>query len=224
MFTRHFYPKRLSLHSRYTCILSESNPWLWHCTKSTKKIIFVPKYYNRWTKKSLKSCMNCCSQFEFMGHIHKIIKSYCDLNTHWFLITLLSFNMKHCENEAGPSCALAVSEKIPAGSTHASVRPYGPNTLWAPLKEKSMTAESQTLHLLSNKTTRERESLSPLICLALIYASTCNNKSFQKRICQSINQSMLLLLKYSHERVKVQGSRFKFFIIRHIHNHTGYNQ
>lgn len=152
-------------------------------------------------KKSLKSCMICCSQFECMGHIHKIIKSYCDLNTRWFLITLLSFNMKHCENEAGPSCALAVSEKIPAGSTHASVRPYGPNALWAPLKEKSMTAESQTFSsALKQDNKRERE----FITADLSWFHLCINMQQQKFSEKNlpINQSMLLLLKYSHERVK----------------------
>lgn len=149
-----------------------------------------------------KRCLNnvCIVVHSLNARIIFIRSWCCDLNTCWFLITRLSFNIKHCENEAGPSCALAVSVKIPAGSTHASVHPYGPSALWTPLKEKSMTAESRTFTSVLKQDNERKFITTDFYWFELCISMNNQHKFFRK---QSANQSVLLLLKSSHERVKV---------------------
>ncbi len=81
--------------------------------------------------------------------------------------------MKHCEDEAGPSCALAVSEKIPAGSTHASAGPYGPNTA---------EGEINDVYICSH-TRQEREFSTAHLCIRM--QQTFSEKSLP---LQSIDQ------------------------------------
>lgn len=134
--------------------------------------------------------MNCCSQFECMDHIHKIIKSYWDLNNRWFLITLLSF--KTLWEWSRSKLCFSRKWEIPAGSTHAFVRPCWRRNQWR--------LSHRRLHLCSNKTTREKG----FIATDYYWLEVCINMqqyySFQKK---SASQSVLLLVKYSHERVKV---------------------
>lgn len=118
---------------------------------------------------------------KWKDHICRIIKSrfhYCDLNTHWFLITLLYFNINHCENEAGPSCACENISRIRTCS-RPSIR-----------SEPALNVAEQEINdwwVRAQTITEERERE---LCLSVYIYWYYVTKGFQKRFCQSINQSI----------------------------------
>lgn len=146
------------------------------------QILFLLSFYN----KILQRWNIFLIDFWFLRYswVHQEKLHLCDLDTHWFLITLLYFNIIHCEIEASPGCAGAGCEKIPAGSAHASIRSK-------PVPEGEINDRWVTAQPFTEE--RERE-----LCLSgYIYWNYATKQSFfwKDSANQSINHCCLCYIQ-----------------------------